>query len=395
MSALYNEIDAFAAQWTRNLIAGGHVAPGVVDERSISDLTPADVAGPGQRHFFAGIAGWSAALRLACVPDTADVWTGSCPCQGFSDAGKRRGFDDERHLWPVWFALIRECRPAIVLGEQVASKLGRAWLDLVFADLEGIGYSCAAADLPVAGVGAPHRRQRLFFVAYAAIKRGSGRRKRDAHGWSQIEPERFGFSSGMADRDDARLEVVGEQPARRQRSAAQRSSKAGRVADGSRVRRGQGIDSGQAGSIGGAGLADGRGPDELADADGVRRDGEPGHVPPQREQPDADRSGETGAVDVDDPSFVRSWRDTGAVPRAQGQHDRRLVDVPRAAGATRGFWADAEWIACRDGKARAVEPGSFPLSHGVPGRVGQLRGYGNAISPEIAAAFVIAALEAA
>jgi hypothetical protein len=77
MTALYNEIEPFAAQWLRSLISAGHIAPGAVDERSISDLTPADVAGPGQRHFFAGIGVWSYALRLAGVRDDVAVWTGS------------------------------------------------------------------------------------------------------------------------------------------------------------------------------------------------------------------------------------------------------------------------------------------------------------------------------
>jgi len=166
--AIYNEIEPFAAQWMRNLIAAGHIAPGVVDERSISDLTAADVAGPGQRHFFAGIGGWSLALRLAGVDDEASIWTGSCPCQPFSVAGDGGGIDDARHLWPAWFALIAECRPSVIFGEQVASAAGLGWLDLVCADLEGSGYSVGAADLCAASVGASHIRQRLWWVAYAA-----------------------------------------------------------------------------------------------------------------------------------------------------------------------------------------------------------------------------------
>src|ERR1051326_4395418 len=147
------------------------LAHGRVDRRSIADLTPADVAGPGQRHFFAGIGGWSAALRLADVPDDADIWTGSCPCQGLSDAGKRLAERDPRHLWPAWFHLIRECRPPAIFGEQVASKLGLRWLDAVRSYLVGCGYAFGASVGPAASVGAPHIRYRLWFVAFAGDER--------------------------------------------------------------------------------------------------------------------------------------------------------------------------------------------------------------------------------
>ena len=100
MSAYYNEIDPFAAQWLRELIKAGHIAPGEVDTRSIEN------AGFTQCHFFAGIGTWSYALRCAGWPDDRPVWTGSCPCQPFSAAGKRKGTSDERHLWPTFFHLI-------------------------------------------------------------------------------------------------------------------------------------------------------------------------------------------------------------------------------------------------------------------------------------------------
>lgn len=164
MAAYYNEIDPFAAQWIRNLIAAGLVADGEVDERSIVDVKPEDVAGFTQCHWFAGIAGWSYALRLAGWPDNRPVWTGSCPCQPFSQAGKREGTADERHLWPEFKRLISERKPSVVFGEQVASADGRLWLAGVRSDLEEMGYSCGAADLCAAGVSAPHPRQRLYWL---------------------------------------------------------------------------------------------------------------------------------------------------------------------------------------------------------------------------------------
>ena len=171
MTAYYNEIDPFPAQWLRNLIAAGHIAEGDVDERDIRDVQPDDLLGYSQCHFFAGIGVWSYSLRLAGWPDDQPVWTGSCPCQPFSSAGKRGGVTDDRHLWPEFFRLIAECRPPVVFGEQVASKDGLAWLDIVQTDMEGADYAFGAVDSCAAGVGAPHIRQRLYFVADAPVLR--------------------------------------------------------------------------------------------------------------------------------------------------------------------------------------------------------------------------------
>lgn len=181
MTAYYNEIDPFCAQWLRNLIAAGHLPPGDVDERDIREVQGDDVRGYREAHFFAGVGGWPYALRLAGWPSDRPVWTGSCPCQPLSSAGRRQGHADERHLWPAFHRLIAECRPATVLGEQVASKDGREWFAGVRADLEALGYACGAADLCAAGVGAPHIRQRLFWVAdaYGAGQRAGCRSVRD------------------------------------------------------------------------------------------------------------------------------------------------------------------------------------------------------------------------
>lgn len=193
MTAYYNEHDPYAAQWLRNLIAAGHIAPGDVDERDIRDIKPEELKKYTQCHFFAGIGVWSLALRQAGWPDDQPVWTGSCPCQPFSAAGRKAGVDDERHLWPHWFHLITQCEPSHIFGEQVASKDGLGWLDLVQTDLEGAGYANAAVDLCAAGIGAPHIRQRLWFVAerlehpqherlQRRVHRGSNTKRQDQHG---------------------------------------------------------------------------------------------------------------------------------------------------------------------------------------------------------------------
>lgn len=324
--AYYNEIDPHAAQWLRNLIAAGRIAAGDVDERSIVQVKPNDLRGYKQCHFFAGIGGWSYALRLAGWPDDRPVWTGSCPCQPFSTAGKQRGHEDERHLWPAFFRLIRECRPSAVFGEQVAGAAGLAWLDHVCADLEGEGYAVAAADLPACSVGAPHRRQRLWWVADSSHSDG-WRGERAAQAGTMQNEERW---RGLGERGTE-----------------------GRMADANR-----------AGSF-------------LGECDGQSEAGRETIL----ERNDADGCGAVcGMGDADNARLEGRRDDTG---KHAGQF---------AAGAA-SPWHDVEWLACSDGKARPTQPGLFPLAYGVSNRVGRLRAYGNAIVPQLAAAFVIAAAD--
>tara|TARA_R110000751_G_scaffold44052_1_gene101140 strand:+ start:3445 stop:4245 length:801 start_codon:yes stop_codon:yes gene_type:complete len=184
MAAYYNDIDPFAAQWLRELITKGHIADGEVDERSIEDVKPSELSGYTQCHFFAGIGVWSHALRKAGVSDCEKVWTGSCPCQPFSVTGKRNGVDDERHLWPSFLWLIKQCRPERVFGEQVGGKAGESWLDTVSTDLEGEDYSCGSAVTAACGFGAPHQRKRIYWVANSNSERLQGERPNsDSEGW--------------------------------------------------------------------------------------------------------------------------------------------------------------------------------------------------------------------
>ena len=165
MTAYYNEIDPYAAQWLRNLIVAGHIADGDVDERSIVDVHPDDLKGYTQCHFFAGIGGWSYAARLAGWDDSRELWTGSCPCQPFSSAGKQGGFRDQRHLWPEFRRLIKRRKPAVVFGEQVANATD--WIVAVRGDLEDMGYAVGAVPIKALCVGAKHARPRWWLVADA------------------------------------------------------------------------------------------------------------------------------------------------------------------------------------------------------------------------------------
>lgn len=223
----YNEIDPFACRWLKNLIKKGLIPNGIVDNRSIEDVMPSEIAGYTQCHFFAGIGAWALALRKAGWEDDKPVWTGSCPCQPFSQAGKGKGLADKRHLWPAWFHLIEQCKPSIIFGEQVSSKDGLTWLDVVQSDLDSANYTNAAVDLCAAGFGAPHIRQRLWFVADSKSERWlrsknttapAGRVSSEKRGlvngyWSEsmwgkcsdgklrpFEPESFPLANGTAGR---------------------------------------------------------------------------------------------------------------------------------------------------------------------------------------------------
>lgn len=270
----YNEYDRNAAAWLRELISAGLIPAGHVDERSIADVTANDIRGFTQCHFFAGIGGWPLALQLAGWPAYRPVWTGSCPCQPFSSAGKQRGQSDERHLWPEFFRLIRECRPDTVFGEQVASAVGFGWLDGISTDLEAEGYAFGAVVLGAHSASAPHIRQRLYWVANASSN---------------------GSTAGI---------------------------------------------------------------------------------------PGQERSKQEGK---------------------SGESDNRSGELD--------FWRDSIWLPCRDGKARSVKPGLQLLVDGIPAgvvpgsdpseqeakatkeaRVMRLKGYGNAIVPQVAAEFIKACL---
>ena len=223
MAAYYNEIEPYAAQWLRNLIKAGHIADGEVDTRSIVDVHPFDLQGFDQCHFFAGVGGWSHALRLAGWPDSRPVWTGSCPCQPFSVAGKGAGIDDPRHLWPHFHRLISAVRPPVVLGEQVAGAAGYGWLDGVRADLEREGYASRGADLPALAVNAPHIRQRLYWVACDmadADQSGRGRRPRDGDGERDGQAgERHEDHGVAAGGGEDRLDVADAECGRRESGA--------------------------------------------------------------------------------------------------------------------------------------------------------------------------------
>jgi DNA (cytosine-5)-methyltransferase 1 len=366
VQAYYNENEPFAAEWLRRLIGAGLIAPGHVDERDIQDVRAEDLRGFRQCHFFAGVGTWSHALRRTGWSDDRTVWTGSCPCQPFSCAGKQGGSKDERHLWPEWFRLIRECNPAILLGEQVASTAALAWFDIVSSNLEGEGYAVGAADLCAAGVGAPHIRQRLYWMAHTTPggQRIDGSTSRQAGHPSQCES-----IDGISGRvqaevgvdEERRQDSLGDSGGVLEEDASDQICTVGRMADPrlSECEAGRGVAY----------------PDPGEDRE---RQDDAG-----RDEPASCRSDGGRLADADGPGRERQGQ---AQPEGRERHIVAVGSDPLG-----GFWAGAEWLRCRDGKARPVRSGSCPLVDGTPSRVGRLRSYGNALYSPQAESFIVAA----
>lgn len=338
--AYYNDNDPFVCEWAKELIKRGLVMDGEVDNRDIREIEPRELEGFVQCHFFCGILGWSYALRLAQWPEDREVWTGSCPCQPFSVAGKGKGLDDARHLWPAFRWLIAQCRPSTVLGEQVASKDGRTWLTGVRADLEALGYRVGAADLCAAGIGTPHIRQRLYWVADTESVRG-GKGQSNRKGYIERNSERESFMP-VDNCNDGRLGHASnwEDHGREIGIMAGETQQRGRCDDAPDITGANG------------GLAD------TADQ----------------------RTGRSGQTEQG-----RNGKNNG-IPGKDGRES---------------LWFQSIYWPCRDGKYRRVparwledagkweiEPALFPLADGLPNRVGILRGAGNSIVPEVAAEFI-------
>ena len=389
--AYYNEIDPFAAEWLRNLIKAGEIADGDVDERDVRDVTPGELMGYGQCHFFAGIGGWSRALRLAGWGDDRAVWTGSCPCQSFSTAGRGKGFADERHLWPSWFHLIRECRPSTIFGEQVASKLALSWLDLVFDDLEAEGYTVGAADLCAASVGAPHIRQRLWFVGHA--------QSHEQRGISFPTMHREGVEIGGPGGDGVGLLAHALSPGisgRDQRGLGTGWVKVGEQEDGAGVADEPGDGREDVGSVE---HAEGRrtvSAEQHQQGDGPEQAGEVGTLADtfSGNHRSEVKAADHGKPEADGPADrVGGWGGSlGIMANSESSESRKSQTGDGGKGVGRGsqenFWHPCEWLPCRDGKWRPTKPGLQPLASRIPGRVGQLRAAGNSIVPEVGAEFV-------
>ena len=436
MAAYYNEYDEHKAAWLRELIAAGLICDGDVDERSIHDVSPDDLRGYTQCHFFAGIGVWSYSLRLAGWPDDRECWTGSCPCPSFSAAGKGEGFDDARHLWPVWMPLIRERRPPVVFGEQADGAIGHGWLDLVSTDLEASSYAVGAAVLGACSVGAPHRRQRLYFVAHAA--RTGRRLQPECEGIEQRRPHAGSedATGELAHAEDS-IRWTGERQAQegigtdrerrlgswgggnsdilahagfrrgRRREVEAPGERRDELCDGGHVGilgnsgnerlEGRIVGNGHAGANGAGCSSEGASDiGILAHSGRSELEARVGRVGDERGEDGPARAaieshGADGGMADAESGGLREFRHE-ALAGSRGHLNGSVVAGIRP-GPLNGYWRDADWIFCRDKRWRPVRPGSFPLAYGSAARVVRLRGYGDAINAEAAKAFIEAVME--
>jgi DNA (cytosine-5)-methyltransferase 1 len=401
----YNEFDQKAAAWLRELINQGLIPKGDVDTRSITEVKPHELKRYTQCHFFAGIGGWSYALQLAGWSADKPVWTGSCPCQPFSTAGKGLAQADERHLWPVFFDLIKECRPEYVFGEQVANAISKGWLDGISTDLGEEGYACGSAVLGAHSLSSPHIRQRLYWVAYdtsAGLERAAGQELQgDGRGlaWSG---EASGYCGGSHSVADERWQRVSYADDCHQLPEWHGTDEPGSICSlcgldytDECTCPGPTQDGYEYSEFGGVLYARG-----LANSNGGRC-----------EQPD---KGEWGVSIPDPNSATNGAADTQCKGR-EGQPQPMLgTSIEADRSEPEGFWSNYTIIPCRDEKTRRIPTESsifgmvdgipegvdfswlesgFPLAGKVEGRVSLLKGYGNAIVPQVAAEFVGAFME--
>ena len=144
--------------------------------------------------------------------DSIDIITGGYPCQPFSIAGRQKGEQDSRHLWPEYFRLVKELRPTWVIGENVSGhiKLG---LDTVIEDLESEDYSVRPFSISASSIGANHQRERIWILAHSrrsqwprAEQRGENENETRKENANQFERSSSTSEVDVANTNDERLQ---------------------------------------------------------------------------------------------------------------------------------------------------------------------------------------------
>ncbi|MCP4108342.1 MAG: DNA cytosine methyltransferase [Desulfobacteraceae bacterium] len=250
-----------------------------------------------------------------------DIITGGYPCQPFSTAGKREGDQDDRHLWPAMFEVIKSIRPTWVIGENVAGHVSMG-LDNVLSDMEGEGYTCRPYIIPACAVDAKHRRDRIWIVAHANGTRGwNGTQNRC------ISDVAFSANQGLPQRRSNR-QCSGE--AQNESGMVSEPQRRGAVANTTELQRNGG------------------------EYNARKSDGQ--------ESKSGNCSGKS--VLANSSSTGRKEQHTTTIADRQGY----------GAGCNDQVWGNSRWPA---------EPGVGRVANGIPKKLDRLKGLGNAVVPQI------------
>ena len=332
-----------------------------------------------------------------------DIITGGFPCQPFSVAGKQQGTSDSRHLWPEMFRIIKEFSPRWVIGENVKGLTNiqdGVVFETVCSDLEGEGYEVRAFNIPAAGVGAPHRRERIWIVAHAKRYNKTdeiGRSDETSRG-IQEEHRQDDSSARLTSRTSSiRQTNNGHEDMEDSRRTLQQGTEL-REKNEDEVREGYANQHQRSGSTSEFNVADtndtgNRAPEHETDKDGQKTD-ERWH-----EQSQLKSSGHSKNV-AD--TYARLSNGTYEELQSRGQtFDTSSKGSTDVANTESSIGYDNEAVT-RDGGSSTqeifgngssvsgegswwhTEPDVGRVAHGIPGRVYRLKGLGNSIVPKIA-----------
>ena len=265
-----------------------------------------------------------------------DIITGGFPCQPFSVAGKQKGTGDDRHLWPEMFRIIKTFKPKFVIGENVKGLINiqdGVVFETVCTDLESEGYEVQAFNIPAAGVGAPHRRERIWIIATNVVN-------------SISDNEREQITRG--DEEERRI----QEEYRQDNSTARQSSRTGAIRNGD------------------------RGYEDMENSrralqQGTVFQGENENEIRKGNADQSQRSSSSSEYDVANPSSEQSHsNDNGQEQREISQQEQIELG-----GRSSGTLWPSNW---------EFEPNVGRVANGIPGRVHRLKGLGNSIIPKIA-----------
>jgi len=309
--------------------------------------------------------------------DQVDIITGGYPCQPFSVAGRKKGEQDPRHVWPEMFRLIKELRPTWVIGENVGGhiKLG---LDSVLENLESEGYSARTFSISASSVGANHKRERVWIVANSGRSVGGKQSPRNSKSigcWSFETPEWSTDTDQIARSSEGAEIMADSDEMQRQLLCGQQSEQRQETFEG---------------ASNGSGTSN-----DFSDSESIVSDG--GEYREHSEKRKAEGQTRREGCLLADSESIKSWEQTereGWENSSRGSSNSRRHSQERTKYVTdanssrleeqrRSFTTEQENQASQCGRWWDIEPDVGRVAHGVPKRVDRLKCLGNSVVPQI------------